>query len=156
MTNLTFNAELRDQLVNELGNLQKERVGLQQELREQKSQSIAAKEELFLEIFDVFDAVEFLLDYMDQHSELSPQFIQRLPKSLSIVQKKLLGVLQRRQVELLELEGTKPDFDFCRVVEREVRSDVEDQTITKIVRRGFRHGDKILRPIEVITSKKES
>lgn len=156
MTNLTFNAELRDQLVNELGNLQKERVGLQQELREQKSHAIAAKEELFLELFDVFDAVEFLLDYMEQHSELPPQFIQRLPKSLSIVQKKLLGVLQRRQVELLELEGTKPDFDFCRVVEREVRSDVEDQTITKIVRRGFRHGDKILRPIEVITSKKES
>lgn len=156
MTNLRFNSELRDQLVNKLGNLEKERVGLQQELREQKSQAIAAKEELFLELFDVFDAVEFLLDYMEKHSELPPQFIQRLPKSLSIVQKKLLGVLQRRQVELLELEGTKPDFDFCRVVEREVRSDVEDQTITKIVRRGFRHGEKILRPIEVITSKKES
>jgi molecular chaperone GrpE len=156
MTNLTLNTELRDQLVNEVGNLQKERVGLQQELREEKSQALADKEELFLELFDVFDAVEFLLDYMEQHSELPPQFIKRLPKSLSIVQKKLLGVLQRRQVELLELEGTKPDFDFCRVVEREVRSDVEDQTITKIVRRGFRHGDKILRPIEVITSKKES
>jgi len=156
MTNLTLNAELRDQLINKLGTLQKERVGLQQELREQKSQAIAAKEELFLELFDVFDAVEFLLDYMEQNSELPPQFIQRLPKSLSIVQKKLLGVLQRRQVELLELEGTKPDFDFCRVVEREVRSDVEDQTITKVVRQGFRHGDKILRPIEVITSKKES
>jgi molecular chaperone GrpE len=152
---LTLNPELRDQLINKLGTLQKERVALQQALREQNTQEIAAKEELFLELLDVFDALEFLLDYMDQQSELPPQFIKRLPKSLSIVQKKLLGVLDRRQVEPLELEGTQPNFDLCRVVEREVRSDLDDQTITKVVRQGFRHGKKILRPIEIITSKSE-
>jgi molecular chaperone GrpE len=152
---LTLNPELRDQLINKLGTLQKERVALQQALREQNTQEIAAKEELFLELLDVFDALEFLLDYMDQQSELPPQFIKRLPKSLSIVQKKLLGVLDRRQVEPLELEGTQPNFDLCRVVEREVRSDLDDQTITKVVRQGFRHGEKILRPIEIITSKSE-
>lgn len=152
---LILNPELRDYLVRELGTLKKERVALQQALREQKTQEIAAKEELFLELLDVFDAVEFLLDYMDQQSELHPQFIKRLPKSLSIVQKKLLGVLDRRQVSPLELQGTKPNFDLCRVVEREVRSDLEDQTITKVVRQGFRHGEKILRPIEVITSQEK-
>ncbi|MEC4805988.1 MAG: nucleotide exchange factor GrpE [Jaaginema sp. PMC 1079.18] len=152
---LILNPELRDYLIRELGTLQKERVALQQALREQKTQEIAAKEELFLELLDVFDAVEFLLDYMDQQSELHPQFIKRLPKSLSIVQKKLLGVLDRRQVRPLELQGTKPNFDLCRVVEREVRSDLDDQTITKVVRQGFRHGEKILRPIEVITSQEK-
>lgn len=152
---LILNPELRDYLVHELGTLKKERVALQQALREQKTQEIAAKEELFLELLDVFDALEFLLDYMDQQSELHPQFIKRLPKSLSIVQKKLLGVLDRRQVKPLELQGTKPNFDLCRVVEREVRSDVDDQTITKVVRQGFRHGEKILRPIEVITSQEK-
>ncbi len=153
---LTLDAALRDELVNELGNLQKERMALQQALREQKTQATAAKEELFLELLDVFDALEFLLDYMKSHAELPPEFVKRLPKSLSIVQKKLLGVLDRRQVQPLELEGTKPNFDWCRVVECELHPELEDQSIIKIVRQGFRHGDKILRPIEGITSNKES
>lgn len=55
----------------------------------------------------------------------------------------------------IELEGTQPDFDLSRVVDREVRADLPDQTITKILRRGFRLGEKILRPTEVITSKTE-
>ncbi|GAB4277333.1 MAG: hypothetical protein Fur0025_03190 [Oscillatoriaceae cyanobacterium] len=153
---LTLDAALRDQLINELGTLQKERMAQQQALREQKTQETAAKEELFLELLDLFDSLEFLLDYMAVHPELPPEFVKRLPKSLSIVQKKLLGVLDRRQVQPLELEGNKPNFDYCRVVECEVHPDLEEQTIIKIVRQGFRHREKILRPIEVITSKRES
>ena len=37
-------------------------------------------------------------------------------------------------------------------MDREVRSDVPEQTITKEVRRGFRLGDKVLRPTEVIAA----
>ncbi|MEB3150269.1 MAG: nucleotide exchange factor GrpE [Sphaerospermopsis sp.] len=53
----------------------------------------------------------------------------------------------------MELESQEPDFNLCRVVDREERTDVPDQTITKIVRRGFRWGEKIIRPTEVITAK---
>jgi molecular chaperone GrpE len=48
----------------------------------------------------------------------------------------------------------KPNFEFCRVVDREIRDDIEEQTITKIVRQGFQLDNQTLRPIEVITSKK--
>lgn len=40
------------------------------------------------------------------------------------------------------------------MVGREKGEDLEEQTITKVVRQGFRVEDKVLRPIEVITSKK--
>ncbi len=72
---------------------------------------------------------------------------------MGAVHRKFLGVLAKRQVVPIELEGTQPNFDLCRVVDREVRSDLPDQTITKILRRGFHSGKKILRPTEVITSK---
>ncbi|MDB9312023.1 nucleotide exchange factor GrpE [Spirulina sp. CS-785/01] len=153
---LKLNSELRDQLAHKLGVLEKEKMALQRELREQKAQATAANEDLFLELLDVFDAIEFLLNYMRERSELPPQFIERLPKSLSIVEKKLLGVLHRRKVEPIELNGSEPDFQLCRVIEREERSDLDDQTITKVVRQGFCYEDKVLRPMEVITSKKES
>lgn len=87
--------------------------------------------------------------------EPSPQSWERLPKSLASIEKKLLMILERRQVNSIEFSATQPDFTLCRVVDREVCSDLENQTITKVVRRGFRLGNKLLRPIEVITSKTE-
>jgi len=55
----------------------------------------------------------------------------------------------------IELSADQPDFTICQVVEREIRPDLAEQTITKIVRQGFTIEDKLLRPMEVITSKQE-
>ena len=150
-----LNQEVRDRLQQELGTLYKERISLQQSLREQQTQATAANEDLFLELLEVGDALELLLDYLANNPNPSPEFLQRLPKSLGAVHRKFLSVMKKRQVIPIELEGTQPDFNLCRVVDREVRPDLEDGTITKIVRRGFHLGKKILRPTEVITSKPE-
>ena len=40
------------------------------------------------------------------------------------------------------------------MVDREEEEDLEEQTITKIVRQGFRVEEKILRSVEAIASKK--
>lgn len=150
-----LNQEVRDRLTQELGTLYKERISLQQSLREQQTQATAANEDLFLELLEVGDALEALLDYLANNPNPSPEFVQRLPKSLGAVHRKFLSVMKKRQVIPIELEGTQPDFNLCRVVDREVRPDLEDGTITKIVRRGFHLSEKILRPTEVITSKPE-
>lgn len=147
--------ELRDSLKQELETLYKERVLLQQSLREQQTQATATAEELLLELLEVGDALEALLDYLADNPNPSPEFYQRLPRSIGAVHRKFLSVLAKRQVVPVELEGDHPDFNLCRVVDREVRTDVPEQTITKILRRGFRLGEKILRPAEVITSKAE-
>lgn len=104
---------------------------------------------------EVGDALEAVLDYLADNPNPSPEFLQRLPRSIGAVHRKFLSVLGKRQVLPIELEGTQPDFDLCRVVDREVRTDIADQTITKILRRGFRLAEKLLRPTEVITSKLE-
>lgn len=146
--------EERDQLQQELKTLYKERVLLQQSLREQQTQAAAATEDLFLELLEVGDALEALLDYLANPNP-SPEFLQRLPRSMGAVHRKFLSVLAKRQVCPIELEGTQPDFDLCRVVDREIRADLPDKTITKILHQGFRLGEKILRPTEVITSKSD-
>lgn len=148
--------ELRDLLVQEIGTLKKQNVLLQQSLREQQTQAAATTEDLFLELLEIGDALEALIDYLADNPNPSPEFIQRLPRSIGAVHRKFLSVLAKRQVLPIELaEGTQPDFNLCRVVDREERADVADQTITKIVRRGFRSCEKILRPTEVITSKSQ-
>lgn len=151
--NFTVSQELRDLLVQELGSLKKQNVSLQQSLREQQTQASAESEDLFLELLEVGDALEALLDYLANNPAPSPEFMRRFPKSLGAVQRKFLSVLKKRQVIPIKLEGTQPNFDLCRVVDREVRADLADRTITKVVRQGFHVGDKVLRPTEIITSK---
>ncbi|MCC5660877.1 nucleotide exchange factor GrpE [Nostoc sp. XA010] len=153
MFNFILSKEKRDLTIQKFGNLQKENVLLQQSLREQQSQAAADTEDLFLEVLEIGDALEALLDYLEQNPDPSPEFIQRLPQSVGAVNRKFLSVLKKRQILPIELQSTQPDFNLCRVVDREVRNDMPDQTITKIVRRGFSLGEKTLRPTEVITSK---
>ncbi|MEH2346927.1 MAG: nucleotide exchange factor GrpE [Nostoc sp.] len=155
MFNFILSKEKCDLTIQKFGNLQKENVLLQQSLREQQTQTAANAEDLFLELLEIGDALEALLDYLEQNSNPSPEFIQRLPKSVGAVNRKFLGILAKRHVLPIEIElqSTQPDFNLCRVVDREERNDLADQTITKIVRRGFYLGEKTLRPTEVITSK---
>lgn len=147
--------EERDLIVQEINTLQKENVLLQQSLREQQTQAAANIEDLYLELLEVADALEILLEYLEKNPEPNQEFIQRLPRSVGAVQRKFLSILGKRQVSPIELQDTQPDFNFCRVVDREVRTDIPEQTITRIVRRGFKLGENILRPTEVITSKTE-
>jgi molecular chaperone GrpE len=147
-----LSGEQRDRLLQAIGLLLKERVLWQQGLREQQEESATANEEIFLELLEVVDALEFLLNYLTDSSEsISPAW-QGLPKSVASVQKKLLGILEKRQVNPIDFQETKPDFSLCRVVDREMRDDLENRTILKIVRRGFRLGNKLLRPVEAIAS----
>lgn len=153
MSNSIISQEERDLLIQEFGNLQKEKVLLQQSLREQQTQTTANTEDLFLELLEIADALEALVEYLENNPNPSPEFLQRLPNSVGAVNRKFLSVLGKRQVLPIELQSTQPDFNLCRVVDRELRNDIVDQTITKIVRRGFSLKEKILRPTEVITSK---
>lgn len=149
--------ELCAELSQELGTLKRENTLLKQSLREQQTQAAATSEDLFLELLEVGDALENLLKLLET-SNSNPEFIARLPRNVGAVYRKFLNVLAKRQVSQIEtecIEGTQPDFTLCRVVEQEVVADIPEQSITKIVRQGFRCGEKVLRPVEVITSKKE-
>lgn len=146
--------ELRNLLVQKLSTLEKDNVSLQKSLKEQQNQTTAQTEDLFLELLEVADALEALLYYLENNPHQSSEFIARLPNSISAVNRKFLGILRKRQLLPIELQaGTEPDFNLCRVIDREERTDIPDQTITKIVRRGFYWGEKVLRPAEVITAK---
>ncbi|MEY3222958.1 MAG: hypothetical protein RLZZ203_1814, partial [Cyanobacteriota bacterium] len=107
--NYLITLELRDLLVEKLGVLQKDNVALQQSLREQQTKTTAQTEDLFLELLEVADALEALLNYLENNPDPSPEFMERLPKSIGAVNRKFLSVLNKRQILPIELqEGTEP------------------------------------------------
>lgn len=155
MNNYKISEEDRNKLLSLIINLTKEEASLKQALRQQGENNRSEKEQIFLELLEVFDTLESLLNYLEYRHEPDDRVGKRLPKSLKSVQTKLLSILEKRQVLKIELSADQPDFTICQVVEREIRPDLAEQTITKIVRQGFTIEDKLLRPMEVITSKQE-
>ncbi|WP_373480031.1 nucleotide exchange factor GrpE [Geminocystis sp.] len=155
---LLITKEKRDQLLQENQELLKEKTKLQQTVKIQQQENEAKAEALYEEMLDIYDSLEFLINYLDnnlQEDNFNPKAFKRLPKFTSSMQEKLLTILSRREVEKIDFNGDIPDFSICQVVEREIREDIPDQTITKIVRQGFKIKEKILRYVEVITAKSE-
>jgi molecular chaperone GrpE len=152
---LQLTKEQRDRLLTENQDLLKEKIKLQQTVRIQQQENEAKAEALYTEILDIYDSLEFLINYLENNlqDQSNPKALKRLPKFVASMQEKLLTILSRREVEKINFEGDLPDFSVCQVVDREIRADLPDQTITKIVRQGFKIKEKVLRPVEVITAK---
>ncbi|TVQ42306.1 MAG: nucleotide exchange factor GrpE [Gloeocapsa sp. DLM2.Bin57] len=153
MAEYKISAEEKLKLEQEIADLYKHKSTLIQQIREQKQQHQAQNEELFIDILEVFDSLEFLINYLQENPELTPQALKRLPKSVQSIQKKLLLLLAKRKVNKIEFTQAKPDFNFCQVIDQEIRDDIEEHNITKITRQGFDYDGKILRPVEVIVAK---
>ena len=156
MTKFELSQVAKVQIEQELGTTLKELELLKQSLRQQQQQFQADREQILLELLEVFDAMESPIAYLQANPEIPPQFIKRLPKILGNIQQKLSLVLAKRQVNQIEIQGDKPDFTCCQVVDRQERHDLEARTIIKVVRQGFRLGDRILRPVEIITAHNQS
>lgn len=156
ISSLIISKEQRDKLLQENAELLREKTKLQQIVKIQQQENEAKEETLYSELLDLFDSLEFLINYLDnnlQEENFNPNAFKRLPKFVSSMQEKLLTILSRREVEKIEFNDDIPDFSVCKVVDREIREDIPKETITKIVRQGFKIKQKILRYVEVITAK---
>jgi molecular chaperone GrpE len=153
---LKLTSQQRTEIVEAVSALMRDKFSLQQGLNQQQQIHNANNEELFLELLEVIDSLEILHNYMNAQLDV-PSNWASLPKGIGSVKKRLLSILEKRQVAPIDFDAdfqqTKPDFSLCKVVGTEARDDLENQTITKIVKCGFSLDRKILRPVEVIVSR---
>jgi molecular chaperone GrpE len=148
--NLIISQEQQQQTIEQVKLLLKEKVSLQQSLANQDTKNTAGNEQLFLELLEIFDALESLINYFETNQEMSERAIKRLPKSLETIQSKLLATLARKQVKKIEITNIESDLDLYQVVETQINPEVQTPRIAKIIRQGFQIGDQLLRPVEVI------
>jgi molecular chaperone GrpE len=154
-SDVQLTAENCETLVQEISDLLRQNFTLSQSLRDQTQQQKSENEILFLELLEVVDAMNALIKYSTSSNPIDNTHpsTTAITKSLKSIQKKTIGILAKRQVTAIELPEDKLNFETCRVVDQEVRPDLPPQTIVQVMRQGFRSGDRILRPIEVIISK---
>ncbi|MGI0482911.1 nucleotide exchange factor GrpE [Geminocystis sp. CENA526] len=161
--NLQISIQQKEYLLKEIVELLKTNTKLKQTVKIQQQENEAKEETLYEELLDIFDSLEFLINYLDknlQEENINQKALKRLPKFTASMQEKLLTILSRRGVEKIQFDENMPDFNLCEVMDdealinnREERDDIPDKTVTKVVRQGFKIKEKILRYVEVITAK---
>jgi molecular chaperone GrpE len=153
-TNFVIKAELRDHLFQDISSLQKENTKLKQDIRNSKNDIEAEKDAFFLELLEVIDTLDNLTTSLENSLESLPESHQRLPRAIGSIQRKLLTTLQKRGVYPIVIpESEAVDVNLCRIIESENRDDLPQRSIIRVLKTGYKHGDKILRSTEVIVSK---
>jgi molecular chaperone GrpE (heat shock protein) len=142
---------IKEQLRAKLIGLQTANIGLIAELDACERRTGEKENELFLELVGVLDAFENLVNNLDP--DTLDKSAKRALKSVGAIQRKLTRLLEARGLERLEFPDSRARVGLCKVVETRVTEGAEEGTILAVVRNGYRRGERILRPAEVITAK---
>ena len=153
-TSFVIDIKLRDDLFQTISSLQKENAKLKQDIRNSKNDIEAEKDTFFLELLEVIDTLENLTASLENSIKSFPESHQRLPRVIGSVQRKLLTTLQKRDVHPIIIpEKEAVDVNLCRIIESEHHDDLPERSLVKILKTGYKKGDKVLRSAEVIVAR---
>jgi molecular chaperone GrpE (heat shock protein) len=130
---------------------QKDLISLSRELETEKELARRREDALYLELAAVLDAFENVFNTLREKEETLDKSTRRVLKSFQAINRKLIRILEESGVEKLAFPDGKAQIGLCKVVDTEVVEGSEDGTIVSVIRSGYRRGEHILRPAEVIT-----
>ena len=112
--------------------------------REREVERERAAEKLVLGLLPVLDDMERAVDHARQSDEQSDQYYQFVDGVLQ-VHDKMLGVLEREGVEVIDPKGEPFEPLSHQAVGREENTEVYDETVAQVYQRGYRMGGKVIR-----------
>ena len=140
-------ARLREKLII----FQKRLLDLTSAAHSGEKRSQVAADGLFLELFDVLDAFENVFASLAEKDPPSEKSMQRALQSFQAIHRKLLRLLAERDVTRIELQDNKAQVALCHIVESKEVDDQEEGTVLAVIKNGYRCGERVLRPVEVVT-----
>lgn len=138
---------LKDKLID----LQQQRLTLSREMDTQDKQFREQQDRLFLDLVGVLDSFENIFNSMQGHEEALDKPAKRAMKSFRGIQRKLVRTLEETGIERIEFADGKAEIGLCKIIDTQAVPDSEEGTVLSVIRHGYRRGDRILRPAEVIT-----
>jgi molecular chaperone GrpE len=113
--------------------------------REQADIRSRAAERLVTELIPVLDDLERALAAVEEHEEAA------LEEGVRLVQRALADALQREGLAEIETNG-KFDPHIHEALLAQSADDVESGGVVQVLQKGYRLGDKVLRPARVIVA----
>jgi molecular chaperone GrpE len=146
--------------VDEVETLQKERDGLvdtvqrvqaefenfrKRAAREQASLVARAHERLVKELLPVLDDLERALEAAEAHEEA------KLEEGVALVTRSFADVLRREGLEEVPTDGKFDPHVHEALLSQP--SEAEEGTVIEVIQKGYRLGDRVLRPARVVVSR---
>jgi molecular chaperone GrpE len=112
--------------------------------RDQESLIARAHERLVKELLPVLDDLERALDAAAEHEEA------KLEEGVRLVHRELSHVLQKEGLVAVETEGWFDPHEHEALLTQP--SEAEEGAILEVIQKGYRLGDRVLRPARVVVS----
>jgi molecular chaperone GrpE len=113
--------------------------------REQQALSARAAERLVGELLPIVDDLERALEAAEEHQEA------KLEEGVRLVQRQLAAVLEREGLAEIETDG-KFDPHVHEALLSQPSSDQSEGTVIEVLQKGYRLGDRVLRPARVVVA----
>jgi molecular chaperone GrpE len=137
--------EERDGLVDSLQRLQAEFANYRKRTaREQESFAARANEGLVKELLPVFDDLGRALEAAEQHEEAT------LEEGVRLVHRQLAETLARQGLAEIETDGRFDPHVHEALLSQP--SEAEEGSILEVIQKGYRLGDRVLRPARVVVA----
>lgn len=142
-------AVLRDYFVD----FQQRIAELQHELQQQKDHHRSQQAAVYQDVFEVLDAFEQLEATLSAKQDQMDKTALYLAKNIRSIQKKMLRLLKKNQIQPIEFPEGKAKMKYCKVLETQASPDQEEETIISVLKTGYidRQHDQVLRKAEVVT-----
>lgn len=141
----------KDRLKDKLVDFQKEIIELSSTNRKQTKQFQDAEDHLLLDVVAVMDAFENVFAHLETKEPTFDKTAQRAMNSFRSIYRKLARVLEDKGVAPVEFRDGRAQMEWCQIVETKCAPGQAEGTILAMIKRGYRRGDRVLRPAEVIT-----
>lgn len=131
--------------------LQNGHVALQEQLKTCQTNMERNLNNSALKIIDIIDMLETTKSNIDLNNTTNTDFHPIIKK----VEKRLLDILKYWQIEEIVFRDKQIEIGKARVIEtRESSGEVPAGSIIEVCRKGYKCGNKVVRPADVITAGK--
>jgi len=146
LTQETLVAEERDKRIRGLAELENFKRRKEQEVSQLRK---FASESVILDMLPILDNVERACDHIPNTVQ---DTVKELVEGMGLIRKQFHSVLEKMGVKSIEAMGTVFDPHMHQGVMQEPRSDVDPNTVVKVVQTGYTLYEKVIRPSMVVVS----
>ncbi len=119
-------------------------------IKEREDAVQRTRSQLISDLLPIIDAFQMGLTEATKHEGATD-----IVEGFAMAMKQMHSTLDDYGLSVLEPEKEEFDPKFHEAINYEVNNDLEEGTVVKTIRCGYRLGDKLLRPASVILSKSE-
>jgi molecular chaperone GrpE len=119
--------------------------------RELDDAKVEAKQRVLKEILPVVDNLERAIEHAGTGSEDDPK-LKPLVEGVQLVLRQLVTAFERLDVQPIEAMGQPFDPNLHEAISQQ-ESDAPPGSVTQVLQRGYKSGDRLLRPALVVVAK---